>query len=166
MMRNTPACLLMAAGALCLVGCNNTATDTTKDVQSLKDNETQWNADFASKDAAKIVAHYSDDATLIVYGDKPASGKDAITAAFKGMTSDPAFSLQLNTQKAVVASGGTLGYTQGTYTLTLTNPMDQSVIHDAGTYLTVYQKATDGTWKAVSDAPVSSVPPPPPPVKQ
>lgn len=154
--------LVLLTASLALAGCNQPQHDTAKDVQALKDNETQWNADFASKDAAKIAAHYTDDATLIVSGEKPTVGKDAITAEFKGMASDPAFSLQIHTDKAIAAASGDIGFTQGTYTLTITNPADKSVVHDSGTYVTTYQKAADGTWKAVTDAPVSSIPPAPP----
>ena len=149
--------VLLAASAT-LPGCKGAAHDNAADVQALKDNETQWNADFASKDAAKITAHYADDATLLVSGEKPTVGKAAIAAAFTGMVSDPAFSLQIHTEKAVVAESGDVGFTQGSYTLTITNPVDKSVIHDFGAYLTGYRKASDGTWKAVSDAPVSSLP--------
>ena len=153
-------CVVLLSGAALLTGCKSNTTDSAADVQALKDTETQWNADFASKDAAKIGAHYADDATLLVAGEKPTRGKAAITAEFQQMAADPAFSLQLHTEKAVVAASGGLGYTEGTYTLTISNPMDKSVIHDMGAYVTVYQKAADGSWKAVSDAPVSSVPPP------
>lgn len=148
-------------GSAMLAGCKGAAKDTAADVQALKDGETQWNADFASKDVAKIMAHYADNATLIVSGEKPTVGKDAITAEFKGMVSDPAFSLVLHTEKAVVAASGDLGYTQGTYALTITNPVDKSMVHDAGAYVTVYRKV-DGSWKSVEDVPVSSMPPVPP----
>ncbi len=153
--------VLLFTTAMLLSGCRGAVTDSAKDVKALKDNEVQWNADFASKDAARIAGHYADDAVFLVSGEKPTVGKDAITAEFKGMTSDPAFSLQLHTDKAIVAESGDLGFTQGTYSLTITNPVDKSVVHDVGSYLTVYRKANDGTWKAVSDVPVSSVPLPP-----
>jgi ketosteroid isomerase-like protein len=158
-------CVVLLAASATFAGCKGAAHDNAADVQALKDNETQWNADFASKDAAKIGAHYADDATLIVSGEKPTAGKAAITAAFTGMLRDPAFSLEIHTEKAVAAETGDVGFTQGSYTLTLTNPADKSVVHDFGTYLTVYRKASDGMWKAVSDAPVSSVPPAVPPAK-
>jgi len=150
--------ILLCAATVLLSGCKGAVRDSASEVQALKDNEVQWNADFASKDVARIAAHYADDAVFLVSGEKPTVGKDAITAEFKGMTSDPAFSLQLHTDKVVVAESGDLGFTQGTYSLTITNPVDKSVIHDVGSYLTVYRKASDGTWKAVSDVPVSSLP--------
>jgi ketosteroid isomerase-like protein len=157
------AVCVLAASAVMMTGCKGAAHDNAADVQSLKDNETQWNADFASKDAAKIAAHYADDASLILAGEKPTVGKAAITAAFTGMVSDPAFSLVLHTDKAEVS--GDVGFTQGSYVLTLTNPMDKSVLHDTGSYVTGYRKDASGAWKAVSDAPVSDVPQPAPATK-
>lgn len=159
--------LILCATAATLAGCksapaNCNAPDTSSAVQALKDNETQWNADFASKDAAKIVAHYADDATLAVSGEKPTVGKDAIQAEFKGMTSDPAFSLVLSTDKVVVAASGDIAYTTGSYKLSITNPMDKKPVNDSGVYVTTYRKGSDGAWKAVWDAPTSVVPPPMP----
>ncbi len=157
-MRRWMSVLLLAASAIA-VGCKNGTHDIGADAQTLKDNETAWNADFAAKDVAKIVAHYADDATLIVSGRKPTVGKAAITAAFRGMLSDPAFSLRIHPEKSVVAQSGDVGFTEGSYAMTITNPVDKSVVHDFGAYVTGYRKDADGTWKVVSDAPVSSVPP-------
>jgi len=163
---NLKQSILCLAVCAVMTGCKAPLVDKAQAVQSLKDNETQWNADFAAKDAAKVAAHYADDATFLIAGEKPTVGKDAIGAELKGMMSDPAFSLVLHTEKAIAAASGDIGFTQGSYALTLTNPMDKSVIHDNGSYITTYRKAGDGTWKAVSDAPITSTPPaPPPPAK-
>ena len=119
-MRRWMSVVLLAASAM-TVACKSGTHDIGADAQTFKDNETAWNADFAAKDVAKIVAHYADDATLIVSGQKPTVGKAAITAAFRGMVNDPAFSLRIHTEKAVVAQSGDVGFTEGSYTMTITN---------------------------------------------
>jgi hypothetical protein len=53
--------------ALMATACNQAADTHDADVKALKDNETQWNQDFASKDSDKLVAHYADDAILMAY---------------------------------------------------------------------------------------------------
>jgi len=155
---------LLGATAIALLAtaCNQSANTHDADVQALKDNETQWNADWLSKDAAKIAAHYSDDAVLMVPGTPSTTGKDAILASLKQMTTDPAVSLKFQASRVEVAKSGDLGYTQGTYTLTLTEPTTKQVINDHGSYVTAYRKGADGTWKAVSDIATSEVPPPAP----
>ncbi|HEY6376745.1 MAG TPA: DUF4440 domain-containing protein, partial [Edaphobacter sp.] len=90
----------------------------------------------------------------------PAShGKDAIRTTIKEMVSDPAVALQFQSSKAEVAKDGDIAYTQGSYTMTMTDPQSKQVIHDHGSYVTTYRKQTDGTWKAVADIATSEVPP-------
>ncbi len=129
------------------------------DAQTLRNNETQWNREYESKDLDKLVSHYADDAVLMSPGTPPAHGKAAIRSALKEMISDPAISLRFEAQRVVVAKGGDMAYTEGSYTLTMTNPATRKPINDKGSYVTVYQKQTDGSWKAVSDIATSETPP-------
>ena len=149
--------------ALIATACNQTANTHDADVQALKDVETQWNQDYVAKDPDKLVGHYADDAVLIAPGGPATIGKDAIRSALKQMVSDPTMTLKFQASKVDAASSGDMGYTQGSYTLTLTDPVSKQLINDHGSYVTVYRKQADGTWKAVSDIASSAVPPPPPP---
>ena len=149
--------------AMTLTACNQAPDTHDADVKALQDNETQWNQDWAAKDADKIAAHYADDAVLMVPGGPPSSGAAAIAAAVKPMTSDPAMALKFKANKVEVAKSGDVGYTQGSYTLTLTDPQTKQVINDHGSYVTTYRKQADGSWKAVADIATSEVPPPTPP---
>ena len=74
----------LAAIALMLTACNQTADTHDADVKALKDNEAQWVQDYASKDLDKIVAHYADDAILMNPGMASSSGKDAIRKYHQG----------------------------------------------------------------------------------
>ena len=156
------------AAALLLAGCNEAAApaavDTAAAAQTLKDNEAQWNQDFASKDAGKMAAHYADDAVLMSPGMPPSSGKDAIRKTLDEMVKDPALSLKFQASHVEVAKGGDIGFTQGSYTMTMTDPGSKQVIHDHGSYVTTYRKQADGTWKAVSDIASSESPMAAPPV--
>jgi ketosteroid isomerase-like protein len=149
---------VVAVSAVMLTGFSAPAKTHETDVQALKDNELQWNADFASHDIAKVVAHYADDGVLIVTGEKPFAGKAALTAAWTMMVSDPQFALVIHTDKVLVAESGELGTTYGTYELTLHDPASKQLVHDTGSYVTTYRKAADGSWKAVYDVPVSNIP--------
>jgi len=153
----------IATMALPLTACNQTADTHDADVKAIQDNEAQWNQDWAAKDQDKIMAHYADDAILIVSGSPSSSGKEAIRTALKPMVADPALSLKFHPNKVEVAKSGDVAYTQGTYTLTLTDPQTKQVVNDHGSYVTTYRKQPDGTWKAVTDIATSEVPPPAPP---
>lgn len=153
--------------ALMLASCSQAPDTREADAQALRDNETRWNQDFASKDAVKLVAHYADDAVLMSPGMPASSGKDAIRKVLQEMVTDPALSLKFQASKVEVAKAGDLAYTQGSYTMTMTNPVSKQVINDHGSYVTAYRKQPDGSWKAVVDIATSEVPPAaPPPAKK
>ena len=156
--------ILSAAAAIALTttACNSTPDTHDADVKAIQSDETQWNQDYAAKDSARIIAHYADGAILMVPGSPALTGKDAIGTALTQMTADPAMSLKFQATKTDVAKSGDLAYTQGTYTLTLTDPKTKKIITDHGNYVTTYRKQADGTWKAVADIATSEVPPPPP----
>ncbi len=148
-----------------LIACNSQPADThAADVKAIQDTENQWNQDYAAKDATKILSHYADDA-ILMSPDMPADhGITAVSATIKQMVADPALSLKFQSSKIEVAKSGDIGYTQGIYTMTMTDPASKKVIHDHGSYVTTYRKQPDGTWKAVADIATSEVPPPTPPV--
>jgi len=121
------------------------------DVQAIRDTEAQWNRDYQSKDLDKLAGHYANDAVLMAPFSPPVQGIDAIRSAMKGMVDDPALSLKFHATRVEVAKAGDLGFSEGTYELTLTNPATNKPVNDHGTYVTVYRKQSDGAWKAVSD---------------
>ena len=150
-----------AAAALTMYGCKAVPPDThDADVKAIQDLETQWNQDYVAKDAAKLVDHYADDAVLIAPGGPPAVGKDAIQKEMTQFVSDPALALQFHAAKVEVAKSGDIGYTEGSYTLTVTDPQTRQPINDHGSYVTTYRKQPDGSWKAVADIASSEAPPP------
>jgi uncharacterized protein (TIGR02246 family) len=153
-----------------LAGCSDTTVTTANtdaDVKAIKDIEVQWNKDFAAKDGAKLASHYADDAVLMNPGAPPAKGKADIQKAVTEMVADPAFALTFSNESVDVAKAGDMAYTKGVYTMTVTDPVTKKPVNDKGTYLTVYKKQADGSWKSVQDTAVSSVPPPaPPPAKK
>ncbi len=135
------------------------------DVQALKDIEAQANKDYEAKDLDKLVGFYTDDAVLMAPGAPSMAGKAAIQTMVKQMVADPALSLKFEATRVEVASGGDMAYTQGSYTMTMTDPSTKKPINDKGSYVTVYKKQADGSWKAVSDIASSAIPPGPAPAQ-
>ena len=140
---------------LLLAGCSDTPApppDTSAvDLKAIKDGEVAWNADFAAKDADKLTSHYADDATLMMPDEPIVMGKDNIRTALKEMVTDKNLALSFATSTAQVAKSGDVGYTQGTYSMTMTSPRTKKPVTEKGKYLTVYKKQSDGTWKAIED---------------
>jgi uncharacterized protein (TIGR02246 family) len=159
----------LALAAVVLAGCSdtpapvNTAAVHDAAVQAIKDLETAWAKDSNTKDVDKFLAYYTDDAAVLEANMPLAKGKVAIRAALKPMLADPAFALTFKADKVDVATSGDLGFSQGTYSMTMSNPNKKNkkkkTVTEKGKYLTVYQKQADGSWKAVEDTQSPDGPP-------
>jgi uncharacterized protein (TIGR02246 family) len=144
-----------AALALALAGCNQApppAPDTREaDAKALRELESINQKDWAAKDAGKIANFYADDAVLYTVGTPPIKGKAAIQMAVGEMLKDPSTTLSYTTETAEAAKAGDLGYTAGSYTMTMTDPKTKKVASAKGSYVTVFKKQADGSWKAIQD---------------
>ena len=151
------ACLAGSAIGLLLLlgGCSDTPTpppDTSAaDLKAIKDGEVAWSKDWTSKDLDKIVSHYGDNASVLIPNQPIMNGKDAIRTGLKDMVADKNLLLSFTTSSAEVAKSGDVAYTQGTYSLTATDPRTKKPVTEIGKYVTVYKKQADGSWKAVED---------------
>ena len=145
--------VVVAAAFVALTACQQPASkaDTGKIEAELKQAETKWNQAYAEHDAASLAGAYADDAALANPGAPLVTGKDAITKETAAFASDPNLNVQFASDRIQVAASGDLAYTRGHYSLTMTDPATNKPIESAGSYLTVWQKQADGSWKAVED---------------
>ncbi|MFZ0797159.1 MAG: SgcJ/EcaC family oxidoreductase [Terriglobales bacterium] len=154
MLRNTSLIVCLALAVLS-VACSNApapAPDTrAADVQAVQDVEAAWAKDANSKDADKWVSYFAEDGSGLYPGGAILNGKAAIKAAMVPILADPNFSLTFQSTRAMASKGGDMVYSQGTYTMTLTDPKTKKPITDKGKYLTVYTRQADGSWKVVAD---------------
>jgi uncharacterized protein (TIGR02246 family) len=128
------------------------AADTSAaDVQAVKDVEAAWLKDAAAKDADKWASYFAEDGSGLYPGGGTVTGKAAIKAAMAPMLADPNFSLDFHSTRVVASKGGDMVYTQGTYTMTSSNPKTKKPVTDKGKFLTIYMKQADGSWKATAD---------------
>lgn len=149
-----------------LVGCTPapapTPPDTREtDAQAIRATEAKWMQAFASKDADKVAAFYTEDASLLLPDSPVINGRSAIAAAFKPMLGDKNFSLAFASTRVQVAKSSDLAYSEGTFTMTVTAPKSKKVLTEKGKYVTVFQKQSDGSWLAVSDILNEDAPPAP-----
>lgn len=154
MLRNTSVIVCLAVAAL-TAGCSNPPApplDTrAADLQAVKEVEAAWLKDSNSKDADKWASYFAEDGCALYPGTEILNGKAAIKAAMAPYFADPNFSLNFQPARAMASKGGDMVYSQGTYTMTGTNPKTKKPMTDKGKYLTVYTKQADGSWKAVAD---------------
>ena len=154
MPRNTSLILCLALAAMA-VGCSNApapAPDTrAADVKAVKDVEAAWVKDANSKDPAKWAAYFTEDGSGLYPGGPTLNGKAAIQAAMAPFFSDPNFALTFESTRSMASKSGDMVYSQGTYSMTMTDPKTKKPMTDKGKFLTVYAKQPDGSWKAVAD---------------
>jgi uncharacterized protein (TIGR02246 family) len=156
MLRDTSLTVCLAL-AILTVGCANapapsSAPDTRDaDLQAVKAVEAAWVKDVATKDPEKWVSYFTEDGSALYPGVGILNGKPAIKAVMAPLMADPNFSLVFQSTRAMASKGGDMVYSQGTYTMTTTDPKTKKMQVDKGKYLTVYTKQADGSWKAVAD---------------
>lgn len=141
--------------AVILAGCSQApppAPDTReKDAQAIRDLEAACLQSWAAKDLDKIAVFYADDASIFMPDAPLITGGLAIRTALQPMLADKQFSLHFASAKVEVSKAGDLGYSQGVYTMTMTQPKTKKVLTEKGKYVTVFGKQAGLGWKAVAD---------------
>lgn len=132
-------------------------TSTDEAAAAIKNVEAEMLAAIQAKDAAKVSSYYASDAIFAMPG-RTVKGTEAIKKAMTDDLGDPGFTLTFANEKTDVASSGDLAYTSGTFNVSYTNPQTKQIDKVAGTYVTVFRKQGDGSWKAVADIATPSAP--------
>jgi uncharacterized protein (TIGR02246 family) len=163
------AAVMAAALALTLAACGKAnesepAADAGIAKQAIQADEAKWNQQFKAKDTEGLAGHYTDDAYFVAPG-VTADGSTAIRQVFANASVDPAFQVQFASDRIDVGRSGDLAYARGKFSEKYTDKKTGKVMSSSGTYITVYKKQTDGSWKVVEDiaavdpATVKPVPP-------
>jgi len=146
----------MTALAIGVAGCQKYASgggaanaDSIK--QTIKADEKKWNEQFKSQDLEGLLGHYTEDAYFVAPGVKAATGSTEIRQIYAKAMTDQAFQISFASDKIDVSGSGDLAYARGHFTEKYTDPKTQKVMTDGGSYVTVYKKQSDGSWKAVED---------------
>ena len=131
--------ILLVVGLLAMsAGCGSAALTSSEALMAL---DREWGS--STKDANKFLSYYAADAMVYPPGMPLVSGTARIKEMWTGMSSAPGFALTFGPSKAM--SSGDLGYTTGAYKLTMNGATE------AGKYVAVWKKQSDGQWKAVED---------------
>jgi ketosteroid isomerase-like protein len=124
------------------VGCSS-SVNVGQERDNLMARDRDWSQ--STKDVDKFMTFWASDASAYPPGMPVATGTGAIREVFTRMSSSPGFSVQWTPTKADVSASGDVGYTTGTYQLTMNG------VNEKGKYVTVWKKQSDGTWKVGED---------------
>ena len=100
-------------------------------------------------DPAKFATYFAPDGRLGLNGMPELKGPKAIQDALTPMTKAPGFNLKWTANRADVSASGDLGYTAGTYAITMDNAAGKPAT-EKGKYVTTWKKI-NGEWKVVED---------------
>ncbi len=171
-MHRSAALLGAAALALLVGGCERSESKVargTVDISAIRDtiaaDQEKWNQEFHAKpkNVDRLAAHYAPEA-YVVTGEMNPVGGWGIRALVSGLAADPNFDLTFSSDRIDVAGSGDLAYVRGRYSERYTDPATKQVKSKAGSFLTIYKKQPDGSWKVVEDFTVPH-PAPEPPLK-
>ena len=107
-----------------------------------------------------IFSSFAADARVLAPGIPIAEGWEASRAVFAELEALPGYSLEYSPTIAEVGGAADLGYTIGTYQMTLPGS-DGSIAEIDGKYLTIWRRQPDGQWNVAVDMFNANRPPAP-----
>lgn len=149
-------------GVIALAGCDRAGTgsaaiDTAAIEQQIKGIEAQWNKDYNTRNIDALAGQYSADAAMANPGAALASDSASRREGIIQFVADPNLKIEFASDRVLVAKSGELASSRGHYSMQTTDPATKKPRTDSGSYLTVWQKQADGSWKAVEDFVVPGV---------
>ncbi|MFZ2507067.1 MAG: DUF4440 domain-containing protein [Steroidobacteraceae bacterium] len=145
-MRTIPAFL---AGLMLLAACGSRpAPDLAALGQQILDAEAAEAAGWAARDVDAIMNAYASD-TIVLLGGAAPMDRTQLRALFERFLVDPNFSLTFRSDPPLVAAGGDIGITVGTYEVASTNPDTQAIDRKTGRHLMTWKLQDDGAWRAI-----------------
>jgi ketosteroid isomerase-like protein len=108
----------------------------------------EWSKTVGAKDVEKTMSYYADDALMMPPNIPTLTGKQPIRTLWKSLLEAPGFAGGWKATKVEVS--GNLSYVTGSYEITETDDNGKPMT-DKGTYLKVWKKQPDGSWKCVAD---------------
>ena len=141
--------LRLAVLALGLVACAPPAVDTAADEQILREKLQAWYAAANAHDLEALVTHYDDRAVLMAANRPTATGTDAIREYFLAEWESAVVQVSGEVDEAHVS--GDFAMLRGSWTATITPSDGSPSFDDAGSFVEVYRRQEDGSWRSVWD---------------
>jgi len=145
----TPTKLPPAADTTATAVSAPTAPDRDVVRRQIEAADSQMAAAMGKGDTVGMYAAYADDAVMMMPGTAPLHGRAEMTKSLNAMMAqmtlkDPKFHIE------DVLVGGDLAVETGTYEWTV-QPKKGKAMPDKGSYVTVWQRQADGSWKIIRD---------------
>lgn len=140
--------MILRIFAILLLSTSSLA-QSTPSAQPLLDADRAFNKATQEKRLEGWMSFMADNVVLFNL-DSPVVGKEAVRKFHEPTLSNPNFTLTWEPTTGEIQPSGTVGYTSGRYTLKAKNAKGET-IERHGSYLTVWGKQKDGSWKVIAD---------------
>lgn len=148
------ASILVLAAVLGMAACKPVAeakVDAAAVETAIRAKETAWMEAYNKHDAVALAGQYEDEASIASNGLALMTDAAGRRSFLDGFAADPALKVDFASDRIIVADSGELASSRGHYNFIYTDPETKKPKVESGSYLTVYRKAADGSWKAVED---------------
>ena len=116
--------------------------------EQLLEMDRAWSTAANTNDLEKLWSFWADDAIILMSADITIKGIDQIKSFTTQARKDPNFEISWEVQGAEVSEKADMGYTFGIGKVQRTNSKGE-IISTTKSYLTVWRKQSDGTWKGI-----------------
>ena len=118
--------------------------DRQADEAAIRNRDMEWSNAFEMKDLDKVISIYAEDAIALFPNAPRVVGREAAREINGKQLA--VLSGKWRPDKVVVARSGDIGYSVGTYDVTMNDPKADPP-GDSGNYIVIWRKRTDGTWE-------------------
>ena len=142
--------ILVAAILIIIYSCNQQKADTKSEGEKVMQTSRDWSQITSTRDIAKILDYWADDAVVISGGQPILKGKKEIRKMVEESFKTPGFKISWEPQSVEVSQGGDLAYLIEKQTMSMNDSSGKTItIFSNG--VTVWKKQSDGSWKNVAD---------------
>ena len=135
-----------------IFSCQNTTNSSNPDILLRTDRE--FSAQSEREGMFKAFLNFIDEEGVILRDNSyPSAGKESLQKYYAGKQ-DTSFILTWEPIYGSISTGGDQGYTYGTYT----SRVKASGALSRGTYVTIWKKQSDNSWKFVLDTGTEGLP--------
>ena len=125
-------------------------TGCRKDVESARlklfATDKQWSVAIADGNIERIASFWSEDAVLYFPEAPIVIGRESIKVVLRKNRAISGFTLGHNPAEVFVSRSNDLGYTTGTFNISLPNK-EGKLLKRQGNYVCIWNKQKDGSWK-------------------
>lgn len=141
---------LISIFASLIISCRATRIDLNSELQTLKQADKSWAEACSSKNVDHMLGFYDIEACNIDLQGNVHRGYDELRKLWTKEFASPDYSLTWQLNEAYVAKGGDIGYTSGSWDIKFISKAGKPLKYH-GTYLAIWKKQPDRTWKVLVD---------------